>query len=135
MQAIADYVHRFIPFIPPLSTIAVDIAVNTYLLPFDFQGGQGELAVIGQLRGINCMQFIIAKKPGLKEMVQNIHQKVHLLNKGDGTSKLAQLSMINPIFLVQRLTDKNPVLLLIQTEICFRTEFSITNPRELYRLE
>ncbi len=135
MQAIADYGHRFISFIPPLATIAVDIAVNTYILLINFQTGQGELAVIGQLRGINCMQFIIAKKPGLKEMVQNIHQRVPLLNYGDGASKLAQLSMINPVFLVQRQTDKNPVLLLTQTEICLCTEFSIPNLRELYRLE
>ena len=43
------------------------------------------------------MQFIVAKKPGLEEMVQNIHQNVYLLNKGNGASKLAEPGMIQAV--------------------------------------
>jgi hypothetical protein len=81
------------------------------------------------------MELVVAKKPGLEEIVQNIHQNVYLLNKGDGASKFAEPGMIDHIFLIQWQTDKNPVLLTIQAKIFFRTEFSITDLRILDGLE
>ncbi len=133
MQAVADYIIRFIPFIPPLSAVAVDVVVNTYLFPLNIQGRQRDFAVIRQFSGIDSMELVVAKKPGLEEIVQNINQNVYLLNKGDGASKFAEPGMIDHIFLVQRETDKNPVLLSIQTKIFFRAEFSITDLWVLYR--
>lgn len=37
MQAVTDYVRRFVPFVPPLSAIAIDMVVNAYFFPFDYR--------------------------------------------------------------------------------------------------
>ncbi|MFT5700739.1 MAG: hypothetical protein ACI8ZB_003624 [Desulforhopalus sp.] len=81
------------------------------------------------------MQDVIAKKAGLVEMVQKIYKKVHLLNKGERASKLAKLTMVDHLFLVQWQTDKNPVLFPIQPKILFLTKLSVTDIRVHYRLE
>lgn len=135
METIADYVSRFVPFIPTLSAITIDVAVNTYFLPFYLKGGQGEFAIVGQFRGIDCVQDVIAKKPGLAEMVQNIYQKVYLLNKGEGASKLAELGMVDHVFLVQWQTDKDSVLFTIQPNILFSAKLPVADLRVQYRLE
>lgn len=91
MQPVADHIDRFVPFFSALSTVTIEVAVNTYLFPFDMQGGQGVLTVICQLGGVDSVQNLVAKKPGLEKMVQDIHQKVYLLNKGERASELAEL--------------------------------------------
>ena len=81
MQSIPNNIHRFFTLVASLATVTVYIVVDAYLLPFNVQSSQGKFAITRQFSGIDAMQDIVAKEPGLVEMMKNIHQKMYLLNK------------------------------------------------------
>jgi hypothetical protein len=135
MQTVTNNVHRFVSLVPSFSAVTVKVIVNAYLFPVYMQSGKGARAVIGKFRRINSMKDRIAKKPGLIEMMKNIHQKIYLLDEGKRTSKLTELTMVDHILFAQRQADKYSVLFTIQAEIFFRAKFAITDFRVLYRFE
>ena len=55
--------------------------------------------------------------------MKDIHQKIYLLNRGQGFSKLTELGMVDHIFFTQRQTGKDTVLFSFQTKIFFGVDY------------
>ncbi len=85
---------RCIPF-ETMNTSFKSAREARYFLTIYSQYGQRDFTFIGQFGGINSVQNIITKQPGLHKMMQNIYQQVNLLNKGEIFAELAELSMVD----------------------------------------
>ena len=83
VETVTNNVYRFVALITSFSAVTVNIIVDAYLFSSDIQANQWAYAITRQFRRINSMQNTVTKKPGLEKMMKNVHQEIHLLNKGE----------------------------------------------------